>query len=282
MSIRVIQHSSDTRLSWLESDPSTAGCGSCMDADTLPFKITFAFQPIVNIETGTIHSYEALVRGVDGEGALSILGRVDDSNRYRFDQTCRVTALELSKRLGIETRININFLPNAVYEPRRCIATTVSAAKRLGIALNRLVFEVTEGDRVTDPVHLKHIMTEYQQMGMSTAIDDFGAGYAGLNLLAEFQPDELKLDIALVRGIDCSRARQAIVRGVIRTCADLGIAIVAEGVETYEEFAWLASSGVSLFQGYYFAKPLLEGLPKVPEARLRLTGLDGLVTAATI
>ena len=100
-------------------------------------------------------------------------------------------------------------------------------------------------------------------MGVQFAIDDFGAGYAGLNLLADFQPDTLKLDMSLVRDVESKGPRQAIVRGVIRTCQDLGIDIVAEGVESLGEYGWLRCEGISLYQGYLFARPAFRALPEV-------------------
>jgi EAL domain-containing protein (putative c-di-GMP-specific phosphodiesterase class I) len=82
-----------------------------------------------------------------------------------------------------------------------------------------------------------------------------------LNLLAEFQPDIVKLDMGLVRGIDSHGPRQAIVRAISQVCVDLGIDFVIEGVETVDEFAWFSDLGAHLFQGYLFAKPMFEGMP---------------------
>ena len=94
-----------------------------------------------------------------------------------------------------------------------------------------------------------------------SAIDDFGAGYSGLNLLADFQPESIKIDMSLIRGINVHGPRQAIVRGIIRTCSDLGIDIVAEGIESEHEWRWCAAEGIQFFQGYFFAKPGFEFLP---------------------
>src|SRR5690606_32276433 len=89
-------------------------------------------------------------------------------------------------------------------------------------------------------------------------IDDFGAGFAGLNLLADFQPDIVKLDMALVRGIDQSLPRRAIVSGVVSICQQLGIGVIAEGIETRDEAQCLADLGIALMQGYWFARPQFE------------------------
>ncbi len=92
---------------------------------------------------------------------------------------------------------------------------------------------------------------------MKLAIDDFGAGYSGLSLLTRFQPDKIKVDAELVRDIHISGTKQAIVASVVRCCEDLGITVVAEGVETPEEWCWLQSVGIRLFQGFLFPDPAL-------------------------
>ncbi len=240
---------------------TSMNCDDCSRGGKLDFDFTFAFQPIVSTRSGKVFSYEALVRGLEGESAASILARVNDGNRYFFDQACRVKAITLASQLGLEAKLNINFLPNAVYRPELCIKTTLAAAKRLGFPIERIIFEVTESEKVTDGAHLGNIFAEYKRLGFATAIDDFGAGYAGLNFLAEYQPDYLKLDMALVRNIDCGPSRQAIVRGILAMCRGLGITVIAEGLESDGEFAWFSSEGVDLCQGYLFARPGFQALP---------------------
>jgi EAL domain-containing protein (putative c-di-GMP-specific phosphodiesterase class I) len=117
------------------------------------------------------------------------------------------------------------------------------------------MFEVTEGERVDDPDHLKAIFAEYERQGFTTAIDDFGSGYSGLNLLAMFQPQVLKIDMALTRTIDQDPVKQAIVEGIILVARRLGILVIAEGVETRAESSTLSGMGVELMQGYLFARP---------------------------
>lgn len=222
-----------------------------------------AFQPIVDVRDQTVFAYEALVRGLDGSGAGQILSKVNADNRYQFDQTCRVKAVSLAARLGVPCHVSINFLPNAVYEPAACIRTTLEAAQQHQFPTSNLIFEITENERVVDKDHLKRIMQEYRRRGFKTAIDDFGAGYAGLNLLAEFQPDIIKLDMELVRQIDANPVRRAIVQGILGVCKALSIEVIAEGVETEAEYHTLRAMGVYYFQGYLFAKPAFEQLPDV-------------------
>lgn len=239
------------------------GCQGCQTGEPLPFEFTMAFHPILDLKRHGVWGYEALVRGVSGQGAGQILAMVDEANRYKFDQACRVKAIELASLLFVEpdTRLSINFMPNAVYEPAACIRATLEAAHWVGFAHQQIMFEFTENERMTDVAHVQRIVTEYRKQGFATALDDFGAGYAGLNLLASFQPDFIKLDMDLIRGIAASHARQTIVAGVVSITRQLGIEVIAEGVETAAELDTLREAGIHLFQGYLFAKPAVAALP---------------------
>ena len=238
-------------------------CRECGTAERVGFQFDYAYQPIVDVGSRTVYAHEALVRGPAGEGAMSVLSQVNEQNRYRFDQACRVKAIKSAAQLGIEERISINFLPNAIYKPEICIRTTLEAARVHGFPVERIIFEVTEGDRVEDGPWLAQILREYKRCGLLTAIDDFGAGYAGLSLLADFQPDLIKIDMGLIRDVDSSPSRQAIVRGLMRVCGDLGVQVIAEGIETAGERDFLVDAGVRLMQGYLFCKPVFQGVGKI-------------------
>lgn len=242
-------------------------CGNCQGDAMLDFEVRMAFQPILDADAREVFAYEALVRGANGEGAGQVIAAVRPEQLYRFDQTCRVRAIQTAAQLGMQTRLSINFIPNAVYHPALCIRLTLAAAEHFGFDTGRLIFEVTETERIADTAHVVGIIRDYQQRGFMTAIDDFGAGYAGLNLLADFQPDIVKLDMGLIRGIDRDRVRTAITAGIISTCNALGCRVLAEGVETLEEYRVLRAMGISLFQGYLFARPQLEALPAMEPSR---------------
>lgn len=239
------------------------GCKQCRNKTKFNIDFTMAFQPIVDISNQSIFGYEALVRGINNEGAATILSQLNDSNRYFFDQAIRVKSIDLAKRLGLQGMLSINFLPNAVYSPETCIRATLEAAAEMDFPTNRIMFEVTEGEKVQDNNHLKNIFIEYKKHRFTTAIDDFGAGYAGLNLLADWQPDIIKLDMSLTRNINTDKVRRALVFGILSICKALDIRVIAEGIETSEECLTLADEGVSLFQGYLFARPGFESLPEI-------------------
>jgi len=239
-------------------------CTGCRDGVDFGVPFTMAFQPIVDTSTGKPFAYEALIRGVDGASAASILSRVTEASRYSFDQACRVKAIGSAMAAGImdgDARLSINFLPNAVYSPLACIQLTLRTAQSVGMPVDRLIFEFTENEEMGSPEHVASIIETYQQVGFSTAIDDFGAGYSGLDMFARFSPDEIKLDMELVRGIDTDPRRQAIVRAVVQMCNDLDTLVIAEGIETSEEAKALKDLGVRYHQGFWYARPALATLP---------------------
>jgi len=236
-------------------------CGQCACGTGLDFSFSFAFQPIVDAANKTVFAYEALVRGLNGEGAMSVLSQVNEQNRYTFDQICRVKAVKLAAKLDMQALLSINFMPNAVYKAEYCIRTTLAAAKTYNFPTSQIIFELTEGEDLTSVEHLCSIIEAYQSMGFSTAIDDFGAGYSRYNIMMASPPDLLKLDMGLVRNVHNEPNKQAVIAGIIVMMRQLGGRIVAEGVETPEEYYWLRSQGINLYQGFLFARPGFECLP---------------------
>lgn len=241
-------------------------CEDCARGERLGFQFEYAYQPILDVHTHTVFAHEALVRGPAGEGAFSVLSQVTETNRYRFDQACRVKAIKGASELGMAVPVSINFLPNAIYKPELCIRTTLEAARAHGFPVENIIFEVTEGERIEDGPWFAEILREYRRLGFRTAIDDFGAGYAGMKLLADFQPDLIKIDMDIIRGVDTNRARQAIVRNLVRLCEEMAIEVIAEGIETPAERDFLRDAGIRLMQGYLFARPAFRALAQVDAA----------------
>ena len=234
-------------------------CGRCDRA--LDFVFTMAFQPLVDVRAAQVIGYESLVRGVNGESAGAILARVDQDNLYQFDQACRIRALELAHRLDMSGVLSINFLPNAVYEPEACIQATLKKADEIGWPAERLAFEIVETEYVRDRAHLQNIVSAYHAMGFRTAIDDFGSGYANLDLLVDLMPTYLKIDRGLIAGVHRHERRAAAVESIVALARRLSIGVVAEGVETLDEARWLYAQGVDMHQGFLYARPAIEQLP---------------------
>lgn len=249
-------------------------CEGCANGKVLDFDFSMAFQPIVDVERRQIFAYEALARTLSGGPAGEVFKHVNTDNLYKFDQTCRVKAVKLAAQLGVQCLLSINFMPNAVYRPEVCINTTLKAAREYQFPLKNIMFEFTESEEVLSYGHLKGIVDHYQKMGFMTALDDFGAGFSGLNNMAHIHTNFVKLDMALIRQIDADPVKQAIVKGVVQICRDLGRGLIAEGVETQAEFAFLRTLGIILFQGYFFAKPQFEQLPVVT--------MDGVILSQAV
>lgn len=226
----------------------------------------FAFQPIVSMRCQQIVAHEALARGPAGQSAGSVLEQVTWENRHQFNLDCKDKAIAQAVSLDIDGALSINFIPNALGSVADCVRQTIELATERNFPLSRLIFEMTENERLLDPGALIDMLGQYRKLGIKTAIDDFGAGYAGLNLLAQFQPDIVKLDMELIRDVDSSIPKQIIVGSVIDMCRQLKVVIVAEGVESTAERDYLYAAGIDFMQGYLFARPAFMALPGVDAA----------------
>jgi len=222
---------------------------------------SFAYQPIINATMGTIHSYEALVRTADNQSAMFVFEKVAEDELPTFSEKISIDAIELAGKLGLATKLNLNFFPSSMESSSTAISSVIEAAGRNHISPDQIIVEILEREFVHNFDKFNESINQCRSAGICLAIDDFGSGYAGLNLLADFQPEYIKLDIHLIRSIYNMGPRQAIVHGIMRACADLGIIVLAEGVETLDEYLWLKDQGIELFQGWLFAKPTFEKLP---------------------
>lgn len=255
----------------MSSEPGRAAsslpraCQQCQSPSAALPELAMAFQPIVNVRTREVYAYEALVRGSDGQGAAWVFEQISAEQRYRFDQACRVTAIRAAARLGLPTRLSINIMPNAVYEPHTCIQATLRAAREVNFPLDQLLFEITEHEAVLDAGHVRHIIDTYRAYGFTTALDDYGAGHAGAGLLLALRPDAVKIDMGVIRNLHQDHWRAALIGHLAQFSAEVGMLVIAEGVETVDEARALLACGITYMQGYYFARPGFEALPEVPD-----------------
>jgi EAL domain-containing protein (putative c-di-GMP-specific phosphodiesterase class I) len=231
------------------------------------FEFSFAFQPIVNASNGEIISFEALVRGPHNEPSSWVFAQVPDCDFLRFDEICRRKAIHLASRLKIPNLLSLNMAAQGLYEIDLSITATFKASFDSEIPVERIIFEVLETEDLMDQRNLIQYLKLIQDFGFKTAIDDFGAGYSGLKLLVEYQPTYIKLDRHLIGRIDQDSVKQSIFYGIQKICQGISINIVAEGVETSQEYHWLKEAGVDFFQGYFFARPAFEALPDVAQKR---------------
>lgn len=226
------------------------------------------FQPIVRCPSlleghaakpPEIYAYECLVRAnVDGRvaypGTMLELARGADL-LFQFDLAARRAALLGAAQHQISTRIFINFSPNAIFNPYSCLDSTVQMVDELGFRREQIVFEIIESERLPEMPHLKRIVSFYREQGFGVALDDVGSGYSSLSVLLELRPDFVKLDRELIRDVNADAGKALVTRKLMETACDLGMQIIAEGVENEAELAWLAAQGAHYMQGYFFARP---------------------------
>lgn len=220
---------------------------------------TSFFQPIFEAKSDRVYAYEALLRvphdgGYVGPGEAFRVAGDQDLSQY-LDRVARETAIASASRAGIRENIFINFLPSAIYDPRTCLASTVAALESYGIESNRIVFEVVESDRIHDPAHLRTIVDYYREKGFRVALDDLGSGYSSFTLVNELHPDFVKLDMALVQDVDRDPYKSVLAARLIDAVRELGIRVIAEGIEREEELAWAREHGVDFVQGYLLGRP---------------------------
>ncbi|MEI8021449.1 MAG: EAL domain-containing protein [Schlesneria sp.] len=224
-------------------------------------EVKFAFQPIINAVNGTIIAFEALVRGPNNESPGTVLSQVSTQDLFAFDEHLRVMAISAAAGLNLKCALNIDLLPQSIETSEAPLKSTIDAAKQFQIDPRQLTIEISETQFIGNISNCVENLNLFRGLGIRFAIDDFGCGYSGLNLLADFQPEIIKLHSALIRDVNSRGPRQAIVRGILRTSRDLGIDVIAGGVENLDEYQWCFEEGIELFQGPLFAKPEFERFP---------------------
>lgn len=216
-------------------------------------RLQVAFQPIVEAATGRLHAYEALLRS--GSERLpsppAVLQAADRLGRvHEVGRRVRALAADAFASAPPGVRLFVNLHPSDLIDP-----DLVDPRSPLMALAERVVVEVTERASLDGVVDLTRTLATLRARGFQVAVDDLGAGYAGLTSFALLEPEVVKLDMSLVRGIDESEIRQSLVRSVVELTRGLEVKVVAEGIETQAEARTCALLGVDLLQGFYFARP---------------------------
>jgi EAL domain-containing protein (putative c-di-GMP-specific phosphodiesterase class I) len=232
--------------------------------------LCMAFQPIVNVRDQTAFAYEALVRGEYGEGAETVMRHVTKQNHFAFDNACRKQSMVQASALGMQNgaaSLALNVSPDVVRSPNECVDRTLELAEKLHFPLSRIILEIAEHDPPHDQMYLNHLVRKFRGYGIRTAIDDFGRGPSGPEMLEECEANIVKIAMSVVRDLDRKPPNCVVVESIVQMARRLDMQVIAEGVETAAEYEQLCRMGVYLMQGYYFAPPALSRLPdwKIPE-----------------
>ena len=242
-------------------------------------------QPIISLADGSTYGYESLLRGRVGDRELSggeiVAAAQAHGAIFTLDLVGRTVALEMGMpKLVNDEVLFVNFTPTAIYDPAVCLRTTWAIARRLGVPLERICFEVVETEQYPDVSFLRRILDEYRSHGAMVALDDLGAGHSSLTYLEVLRPDVVKLDRALICGIDADPSRQRLVGALIDYAHELDARVVAEGIETETELAVVAELAADLGQGWYLGRP--EADPARVERRVVLDAKAGHAQGATL
>ncbi|HBI6861809.1 TPA: diguanylate phosphodiesterase [Enterobacter cloacae] len=225
---------------------------------------SFAFQPIVDPFMQQVLSWEALIRTPDGDSPEAYFANQSSEALYDSDLKSKQVALSMASALGLQDQtLCINLLPMTLVNVPGAVDFLLTAIEANGFVPEQIVVEFTEREAISRFEEFTSAVRQLKSAGISVAIDHFGAGFAGLQLLAEFQPDRIKINRDLIANVHKSGPRQAIVQAIIKCCASLEIQFCAVGVELAEEWMWLESAGISQFQGHLFASPRLGGIPAI-------------------
>jgi EAL domain-containing protein (putative c-di-GMP-specific phosphodiesterase class I) len=217
-------------------------------------RLWMAFQPIVSLRTGGVFAYEALLR-TEEPTLTNPMHFLDAAERlgmtHALGRTVRAKVAEAAPSAPAHARLFIN-----VHAGELDDVELHSKAAPLAAFAERVVIEVTERHALDSVAGLSAQIAKLRELGFSLAIDDLGAGYAGLSSFSILEPEFVKLDMSLVRGIDTSTRKQSLVRSMVVLCErELAMHVVCEGVETKAESDTLATLGCDLLQGYLFARP---------------------------
>jgi EAL domain-containing protein (putative c-di-GMP-specific phosphodiesterase class I) len=219
------------------------------------------YQPIYAGPDLEPRGFECLMRGRDTDGDIvypdELLEQAFEQKlQFMLDRVCREQHLRnAAEALPDDAQILINFLPTSIYKPEYCLRTTRAVVDELGLDQDRITFEVVETEEIEDREHLVGLLEHYRDHGYGVALDDVGSGYAGLGMLADLQPDVVKIDREIIWNLEDSAEHRQICESLVSMTDADHQRILAEGVETPEQFDYLTSIGVDLFQGYLFRKP---------------------------
>lgn len=226
-------------------------------------RITTVFQPILDFKNGSIFGWEALSRGPEGSSFHSPVVLFETAEQlgrlFALEKLCRESAIANIGKLETNQRLFLNIHPKTMSDPEFTPGKTLELMERAGLTPDNVIFEITERHSVQEFGLFYRTLDHYRNQGFKVAVDDAGAGYAGLTTIAELQPEFIKLDKSLIAGIHKDPVKRALVETTVTFADKIGSQIIGEGVETKEQAVCLKDIGVHCGQGYFIARP---GVPK--------------------
>lgn len=246
-------------ISFLEAQISALGAAQRIDLLMASQSIMIAFQPFIDVMNHEIHGYEALARlpktaGFAHIGELLIIASAAN-RRPRLELHLAIGAITQFTALKLKGRLFVNLSPETLGHPEFRVEVLLDALRNHALPYPRLVIELTEQSTTEHPQILQRNLDQLRLRGVTLALDDFAAGYNGLLHWLDRQPDMVKIDRALLSGIDQHPKKYRFVRSVVQLAKESGALVVAEGVELASEARILVELGVDFLQEYLFGQP---------------------------
>lgn len=246
-------------------------------------RLNSLFQPIIDLKAGAVVGYEALVRGPSDSplhAPTALLAVADRSGRLaELDRLCREVHIRNFAAGKLPGKLFLNVCPATLMQSDFRSGMTRRVLRGLGLTPDQVVIELTEHYPIEDFEPVRRCIAHYRSMGFAVAIDDLGAGYAGLRLWSELRPDFVKFDRHFIQGIDADPTKGQFIRSMQEIASELGCRTIAEGIETEAEFRAVSRLGVALGQGYFFARPSPHPDPPREKYGLVVRGLGGSSSA---
>lgn len=223
-------------------------------------RLRYAFQPIVRFSDGVLYGFEALLRGWEEAGFGSIHEVFDrafeDDLLYALDLRLREKAVrKLAAAEAGRAKLFYNVDNRLLVMPDYAPGSTAALAEAAGLSASRIVVELSERHDPGDEDRFDGILESYKRQGFRVALDDFGSGFAGLKLLYRADPDIVKIDRHFVSGSAGDPRKAAFLQKIVDLAHLMGVEVVAEGIETAEEYRICAGAGCDYAQGFYIARP---------------------------
>ncbi len=233
-------------------------------------QLTPHFQPIVSLSQKKILGYEALIRGPSDSPLHSPFNLFDTAERFdlstQLEYICREVTIKRYAGLNIKEKLFINVSPSVLLQPGFKKGETLKFLDQFGVDPCSVVIELTEHQPTDDFQLMFEAVTHYRKMGFEIAIDDLGAGYSGLRLWSELLPEYVKIDMHFIQGIHNDPIKLNFVRSIQNIASSLNCSVIAEGIETEDEFIAVEQLGITHAQGYYFARPAATPIEQVDKA----------------
>jgi len=222
-------------------------------------QVTSVYEPIVDVATKTVFGYEALARGPAGTEfhAPEALFTAAEEHAlvFELDCLCRKSGIDGAIGLPSETKLFLNVRPTTIHDPSFRPEALIRTLEKSKLRPSDVVFEISEKESIANFDIFREIRDEYRKVGFRFAVDDTGAGYASLQAVIELEPDFIKVDRALITGVDTDPARQALLKALHAMAGGIGAKIVAEGLDTLEQLETLGKLEIPFGQGWLFGKP---------------------------